>query len=556
MMRKLILTFCAFALATGVAFLPSQLRAETKPIAAVAVKSYDELLSDVKFVGNLADKPDLSALVEGLVALGTQGKGMAGIDKSRPWGAVIQANDEEITGYAFLPVSDSKAFMGLLSLYTTVEKQGGAYKFTPKDGKQEFYGKRHGKWVVFSNEAATLDTAAEEPTALLKGANDQNLITGRVFLANVPEKYQQMLIGKIEDGAREDLEKKEDEPEELHTARKKTSAKVVAAMKEAIQCMDQITLGMGLDRSAEKMYSEVSLTAKAGTPLADQMDSLEKSVTKLAGVKLAGAALNAVIAAPITESKASILESIISLGRKQAISDSEKKDPPEKQETAKVVINNVADMLQKMVKSGRFDMAASVNMTPNAPVAVAAAFIADGDLLDKTLHTIDETIEKENPAIAQIVKLNAETVDSVKLHTITIPIGPETKDRDKVVRMFGDAIHVVVGVGSDTAYIAAGRDAMEAIKKAITSGASAGGKSVPPVDVSVDAQKVAAFMVVNGEKKDRAKMKEVAEELKKSPDKDSITWVAKSIPQGVQYRLEIQQGLLRTAGKMIGEGKK
>jgi hypothetical protein len=144
----------------------------------------------------------------------------------------------------------------------------------------------------------------------------------------------------------------------------------------------------------------------------------------------------------------------------------------------------------------------------------------------------------------------------VKLHTITIPIGPETKDRDKVVRMFGDAIHVVVGVGSDTAYIAAGRDAMEAIKKAITSGASAGGKSVPPVDVSVDAQKVAAFMVVNGEKKDRAKMKEVAEELKKSPDKDSITWVAKSIPQGVQYRLEIQQGLLRTAGKMIGEGKK
>ena len=68
----------------GIAPAGPGLTHETKPIAAVAVKSYDELVSNIKFVGGLADKPELGSEFEGLIAMGTQGKGLAGIDKSRP----------------------------------------------------------------------------------------------------------------------------------------------------------------------------------------------------------------------------------------------------------------------------------------------------------------------------------------------------------------------------------------------------------------------------------------------------------------------------------------
>ena len=61
-----------------------------------------------------------------------------------------------------------------------------------------------------------------------------------------------------------------------------------------------------------------------------------------------------------------------------------------------------------------------------------------------------------------MIKLDADKVGDVKLHTVTIPFGPETKDREKVVRMFGEELHIVVGVGTDSGYIAAGRSAGKA----------------------------------------------------------------------------------------------
>ena len=60
---------------------------------------------------------------------------------------------------------------------------------------------------------------------------------------------------------------------------------------------------------------------------------------------------------------------------------------------------------------------------------------------------------------------------------------------------------------------------------------------------------------MNGEEKDLEKMKTAAEELKTMPGKDHISLVAKAVPHGVQYRLEIEKGLLRTAVKLGSEGK-
>ena len=125
--------------------------------------------------------------------------GLNGIDKSRPWGFVAQANGDDITGYAFLPITDADSLVKLLGIYTTVTSQGDMHKFTQKNGKQVFYGKENGKWMMFSDKPAALKTVADDPSTLLAGADKQHLVTGRIFLANVPENYRQMAIDtKIE----------------------------------------------------------------------------------------------------------------------------------------------------------------------------------------------------------------------------------------------------------------------------------------------------------------------------------------------------------------------
>ena len=62
----------------------------------------------MNWLGKLAERPDAGTALEGLSAVFTQGKGLAGLDKSRPLGVIVEADGPKIGGYAFLPVTDSK----------------------------------------------------------------------------------------------------------------------------------------------------------------------------------------------------------------------------------------------------------------------------------------------------------------------------------------------------------------------------------------------------------------------------------------------------------------
>ena len=92
-MKKIVSMFMAVAVVFGMGLSQSG-AAETKPIAALAVASYNDLVSDVNFVGGLVERPQLGAALEGLLAMVTQGKGLAGVDKTRPWGVIVQASGE------------------------------------------------------------------------------------------------------------------------------------------------------------------------------------------------------------------------------------------------------------------------------------------------------------------------------------------------------------------------------------------------------------------------------------------------------------------------------
>ena len=80
---------------------------ESKPIAVIAASSYDNLVSDINFIGSLADRPQLGQMLEGSIALFTQGKGLAGIDKTKPWGVfLLSAGDMGVTPVGCVAVTD------------------------------------------------------------------------------------------------------------------------------------------------------------------------------------------------------------------------------------------------------------------------------------------------------------------------------------------------------------------------------------------------------------------------------------------------------------------
>ena len=557
-MRKLLLCVlvCAVALSAG-GLLPAVARAETaKPVAVVSVTSYNELVSDANFIGKLADRPELGNLLEGGLALVTQGKGLTGVDKSRPWGGIVQTDGKDFTGYVFLPITDLKQVLDLLKLYSKVEEQGkGVFKVSPKDGKKPAFVKAEGGWAFFAEKPEILGQVSGDPASLLLGMEKRYVVALRVFAANVPSHLREKALSQFQEKARQGAHRNPKESEEVFKARQKVGEDVLRSIVGAVNDLDQVMLGWALDREAEKTYLDLSIKAKQGTATAGQLALLEKTTSMFEGFRASGATLAANWVAQLSGAKIESLTELVDSLKKQAILDLEKKVPAEKREAAKQVIVDVAQLIDETLKSGKCDGAVTVMLDPHAVTGLAATYVANGATVERILHTVADFVTKENPTVGGWIKFDAGSVKSVHIHTVTIPVGSDAKDREKVVQMFGESVVVAIGVGPNGVYAAAGRDAVAKLKTAIEASAGQAGKVVPPVDISLNAESLTGFIAEMGKPHEKAGAAAANKELKKTPNQDHVTLVARPIPNGVQYHLEIEQGIVRMAGHLASKQK-
>ena len=79
---------------------------DLKTVAVVAIAPYERLISDINFLGTLAGKPELGQMVEGGLALFTQGKGPDALDKKKPWGVIAQSDGATFKPVLCLPVKN------------------------------------------------------------------------------------------------------------------------------------------------------------------------------------------------------------------------------------------------------------------------------------------------------------------------------------------------------------------------------------------------------------------------------------------------------------------
>ena len=556
-MKKILLTLLAGALLLSAGVLPVA-AADTKPVAVVSLASYDELLSDVSFVGKLADRPELGRMLEGLVAMVTQGKGLAGIDKSRPLGLIVQSDGSQVFFYWFVPITDLKAVGELLELYATVEETDkGIYKVSPKNGKKPEYVRSDGRWAFVAKKPEWLAHVVADPTAVLAGLEKQYLVAGRLFAANVPSNLREMVLGQLQNKARADLEQqKPGESDQAYGVRKKVGQQVLGLLTGLLNDLDQVTLGWSMDRKAEKTALDLSVTARPGTPSAAQLALIEKTSSNFAGFRSPGATLVANMAGKIPAAKIEILTTLIDAVHTQALQDAQKKTPADRLDLAKTFIDDVAETLKKSVNSGRCDGAVAVTLDPKAATVVAGTHVADGALLDKALHSLAALAEKENPAVAGLVKFDAERAKDIRFHTVTIPIPSEAENREKVVQLIGEKLEVVIGIGPQSIYLAAGRDAMATLRRAIEASVAEAAHTVPPVEITLALEPLARFVATVGKDKDRPGAELIQAELKKTPGVDHIRLVAQPIPQGISYRLEVEQGIVRLVGRLAAMGGK
>ena len=167
------------------ATVAAQTSAAMEPLAIVTLSGYDEILKDVKFVGSMAGQPQAVQQLEMMLQMFTQNKGLAGLDKTRPLGALVLSDGADFQGVLCVPVTDSGALLEVLEPFgITAQDQGDGTQSLSVGGTRLFL-RSQGPWAYISPMPQSLQNLPDDPGTYFASLAKQYDIGIRVMVQNL-----------------------------------------------------------------------------------------------------------------------------------------------------------------------------------------------------------------------------------------------------------------------------------------------------------------------------------------------------------------------------------
>jgi len=239
-MKRLVLLAAMAAVwtgALGLAFPPAAEAKSPQPLVVLSLSSYDDVAGEIESIAKLAEAPEMPTWLSGMLKLYGEGKEAGGLDKSRPWGAVIQLGDG-LSAYGFFPVTDPETLSWELGDYIRdVEDVGdGIYKVIGEEEGKQLYALPSNGWLFIADCPDVLATVPSDPAKLLRGLNTQYDAALRFELKNVPADHGKKLLAFLD--------------KKLGAAlRKGASEQTMEIIGGAAYALDQVTLGWSEHRA-------------------------------------------------------------------------------------------------------------------------------------------------------------------------------------------------------------------------------------------------------------------------------------------------------------------
>ena len=86
----------------------SEAPAQLKTLAVIAGAPYEKLLADVTFLGPYLGQPAAGQMADAILAQFTMGKAATALDKTKPWGMIVQTDGSQFFYVACLPVAKAE----------------------------------------------------------------------------------------------------------------------------------------------------------------------------------------------------------------------------------------------------------------------------------------------------------------------------------------------------------------------------------------------------------------------------------------------------------------
>ncbi len=530
-----------------------------KPVVVVSFPSYEKLMADVDFLGQLAGQPNRSQQLEAMIQVFTQGQGLKGLDKTKPWGGALMATDADFSPVAFVPVTSAKDLVdALASVLGPAEEEGDAMKVTPQ-GSPPLYIREKDGWAYVTREAES--PLPGDPIKLLGGLNSEYDVAARAYLQNIPEDKKKSALDQLKGfmNMAAAMQQHGTQSPMMEELRRKNMEQQLKAIEQFVNEADQLTLGWNIDTKLKTTHFDCTITAKQGTDLSKQMQLLTDTHSDFAGFLMPDAAVRINRAGKLSPEQIEQGNSALQQLKEQAEHslDNDQDLSSEEKAALQEIVPQSLDIAQESIKEGKFDSGGTIMLAPGKLQGAVGAYVADG-------KAVEDLITKfvDGPALKAVIKkimheaggeetnydpeINNTALEAYKgmnLHQVNIK-WPEQVD-EKVRKILGDPLPLYYGAGPHSAYLAVGSGSLELLKKGIEASAAEPGKAVLPMQASIAVGPVVAFIASLRENDSgSSKIDTLADELNKVKGKDHIMINAKPIDNGTTVRLQVEDGVL------------
>ncbi|WP_146446383.1 hypothetical protein [Botrimarina colliarenosi] len=528
----------------------------TQTIAVAALTDYNQLLREIDFLGELGGRPATSDMIEGMLAFFTGGRGLEGLDKTRPIGVVLQTDGASFAPIGCLPIADLTPVLELAENFGFEPVEIGAGVYELELPEQTVYFQQTGDWTFVAPTPLALTQAPADPSSMLKKLVGTYDLGVTLYAQNVPDMYRQIALEQLRQGMEEGLVQQEGETEEDFQARRELAEAQIEQLGDLIEGLDVVTIGWSIDSEGKRTFIDAELTGADGSDMALAMDAYKDPTSGVAGFHRPTAAMSLLTSGVTppellekqkgqTEAAIEMVRTQIDKALQEQIEAGKLPDDPDVQAAIEGATDDLVDVYADMLRTGRIEIGGSLDLAGEGFDLIVGGYVVDPSKVESAFKKLAEAASKDEKFPG--VEWGYATHSGVTLHGMTVPVPAEAGQLREAV---GESVRVIMGVGNERVYFAAGPRGEESLKAAIDGSAALTDKTILPGELIVSVGQVLGAAEKVAPPNAAPMIGLILDAMKDTPPgADRLVITSEAIDRGMRVRYLIEEGVLKAIGK-------
>jgi hypothetical protein len=506
-------------------------RSAREPALVLSLKSYDVLKEDLGYLFQASGQPQAAALLDGLLHVVTRGRGPAGLDTSRPLGAMIQDLEAEPLPLLFVPVSDEEQALALLSQLLPVEKTAG--EIFRVSARRPFFVKLAGRWAFAALKPEQLQVLPPDPLVILGSGSREHHLALTVRVQALPSSLRQTVEAGLLSLQNQEVVRRPGQSSEHHhgqlAGQRLSSQVTIPSIRRFLAEGKEVRLGVSLSRPERRAVIDLTATAIPGSESARSFKEIEGTTSRFGFLLDGRPALALSLSLPLGDLLAQSLGELLYTARARNPSAG---GTPEGR-----WLGRLLEMIDANVRSGRLEGVFVLRVQSPERLSIVAA----GRLLraQELNELIDEISRRASPLSEAVdIQPGVATHKGAPVHRVRLRAAPQ-----EWRRAFGPEPTLHLAFAADLAFLALGGDSLGDVKWALDAATSPRnlGRRQPPFLFELRAGQLLPFAGALAGERRRLLEESLARD-------DRLSLAIEAIPDGSRLRIELEEGWLRLLG--------